>query len=174
MLWPKGQGYNLHWGKFLFYQKNASCLLLIMTVNATQLYPLHQTWNQTTTQLKYTSAPFFFFFYMIYQAKKKRWHPVCEAGFGWWSDTENGPSNPNHAKKKISRGYHKYIEIKLNGASSGVHVLALHKWTYVSLKETEHKKAEVSRSPASVSHLYTIQWQELARDPDKCPFHIWH
>lgn len=95
---------------------------------------------------------------------------MCNTGFGQWGETEDGIRNPPH--ERTSRGYHKYIELILNGASSGVHVLALRKWTFVSVKEKERKNAEVSHSSASASHLYTIQWQEPATNLNKCPLDI--
>lgn len=97
------------------------------------------------------------------------WHPVTYATLV----SELGIRKAPHAR--TSRGYHKYIEFILNSASSGVHVIALRKSTYFSNKKKQSAiRQGVSHPPASASHLYTIQWQEPARNPDKCPLHIWH
>lgn len=75
--------------------------------------------------------------------------------------------------------YHEYTELILNDASSGVHVPSpsQNRRVFLGGKKKNHKRNRAgggSRSSASASHLYTIQWREHAEPSEhvRLPFHI--
>ena len=91
---------------------------------ATQLYQLlfNIKPNYNTTKVQVGT----FFSESLSRKNGGTWY-ACNAGFFCRGDSDSGLCNPPHAR--TGRGYHKYIEFVSNGASSGMHVLALRKWT---------------------------------------------
>lgn len=95
------------------------------------------------------------------------WRPVTYATLV----TRGGICKASHAR--TGRGYHKYIEFILNSASSGVHIIALRKSTYVSNKKKQSARRQgfpIPLPPPLICTLYS--GRKSARNPNKCPLHI--